>query len=317
MGQTRLTCPAFIHYHSSLNPTVATTWQVDFLDRLVAASHAAKDRRLATAQLHRRKQTASFSHPLVRSLECLFDTNRVSGNAQSQVLLIRCDLARGTHLDRAQFVVQHAAGGLGGDARVDEGQLLVQHRWGYGHGEPFPVHEPRRVAELIGWAHETLALLFDHLEERHQLLAPAAGVSEVAIAPAARALALERYLEDLLIEHWTALDWGAPLEFLARQQRCGELGVLDILARDSSTGDLVAIELKRDRSDDEVIGQVSRYMGWLKEHRAAADDVGVRGIIVVREVTPRLRAAAMAHDSIGLFTYELGVTVRPWAPDSP
>ncbi|HVC97799.1 MAG TPA: endonuclease NucS domain-containing protein [Pirellulales bacterium] len=294
---------------------MATTWQVDFLDRLVAASHAAKDRRLATARLHRRKQTAGFSHPLVRSLECLFDTNRVSGNAQSQVLLIRCGLARGTHLDLAHFVVQLAERGLGGDARTDEGQLLVQHRWGYGHDEAFPVHEPRRVTELMGWAQETLVVLFDHLEERHQLLAPATGISAVPTAPAARALALERYLEDLLIEDWKDLDWGAPLVFLARQQRCGELGVLDILARDPSTGELVAIELKRDRSDDEVVGQVSRYMGWLMEHRAAEEGVGVRGIIVVREVTPKLRAAALAHESIGLFTYELGVTVRRWGQD--
>ncbi len=80
------------------------------------------------------------------------------------------------------------------------------------------------------------------------------------------------------------LDWGAPLELLGRQEPCGEIGVLDTPARDRATGDFVAIELKRNLADDEVIGQLSRYMGWLKEHRAAA----------------------LAHENVRLFTYELG-----------
>jgi RecB family endonuclease NucS len=67
----------------------------------------------------------------------------------------------------------------------------------------------------------------------------------------------------------------------------------------------VVIELKRDQTDDEAIGQLSRYMGWAAEHKAAAQGVGVRGIIVVHELTPKLRAAAVAHRNIEVYRYEL------------
>jgi RecB family endonuclease NucS len=71
------------------------------------------------------------------------------------------------------------------------------------------------------------------------------------------------------------------------------------------------IELKRDRTDDEVVGQLSRYMGWIMQHRAAPIGVSVRGIIVVHEVTPKLRAGALAHDKLQLYTYGLAVALQP------
>jgi restriction system protein len=73
----------------------------------------------------------------------------------------------------------------------------------------------------------------------------------------------------------------------------------------------VVIELKRDPSDDEVVGQLSRYMGWIKERRAAPTGVSVRGIIVVHEVTPKLRAAALAHENVQLYTYSLSIALYP------
>ena len=93
------------------------------------------------------------------------------------------------------------------------------------------------------------------------------------------------------------------------QVPCGTLGRIDILARDRATGDFIVIELKRDQTDDEAIGQLSRYMGWATEHRAAAKGVGVRGIVVVHELTPKLRAAASAHRNIDVYEYKLTVAL--------
>ena len=39
------------------------SWKEDFFENLVEASHAADDPRLATATLHRRKKTASYTPP--------------------------------------------------------------------------------------------------------------------------------------------------------------------------------------------------------------------------------------------------------------
>src|SRR5439155_24219921 len=107
--------------------------------------------------------------------------------------------------------------------------------------------------------------------------------------------------------------WTTPLDYLGRQVPCDDLGFIDILARDRTTGDFVVIELKRDRTDDEVVGQLSRYMGWIKERRATPAGLGVRGIIVVHEVTPKLRAAALAHHNEDLYTYDLAIALQPVA----
>ena len=156
-----------------------------------------------------------------------------------------------------------------------------------------------------------LRVLFGHLERHRNLLAVATPSGTDSGPVGEFTLALEKYLEDLLVEGWDSLSWTTPLQYLRRQVPCGDLGFVDILARDSCTGDFVVIELKRDRSDDEVVGQLSRYMGWIKEHRAATVGAKVRGIIVVHEVTAKLRPAAMAHDIVQLYSYDLAIAVSP------
>ena len=42
------------------------SWQEDFFEKLVEGAHAAGDPRLATATLHPRKKTASYTHPQLR-----------------------------------------------------------------------------------------------------------------------------------------------------------------------------------------------------------------------------------------------------------
>lgn len=67
------------------------SWQEDFFERLVTVSQQTGDPRLASAKLHPRKKTASFTHSEVSWIECVFDTNRFSGNPNSQVLVITHD----------------------------------------------------------------------------------------------------------------------------------------------------------------------------------------------------------------------------------
>lgn len=283
------------------------SWQEHFLEKLVAAAHVAGDERLATAALHRRKKTASVQHPQVRTVECAFGPSRNSGS-QAQMLLIECQPKRGTEIDGPALRRELCGAGCGGEVQVDHDAVWFQYQWGHGVDAVFPVHDGRRVKELANWAIRSLTLLFDHLERRRHVVTPAT-TQPLYSRPLDLRVTLEQYLEDLLAEQWETLPWAAELEYIDRQVECGTLGTLDILARDRNTGDYVVIELKRNQGDDEVVGQLSRYMGWIKQHRADHESVGVRGIIVAHEATERLRSAVLPHPHISLYTYTFSVVV--------
>ena len=276
---------------------------------IVTAAHAAGDRRLATAAFHPRRSRASIPHPQVRKLECQIGATRKAGS-QAQVLIIECQPKRGTEIDSPALGREMAKAGLGGEIHVEEETVYLQKQWGHGQDAVFPVQDARRVKELADWAVAMLSLLFDHLERRQRIVTPVNGQKATGQVLNLR-VALEQYLEDLLVAGWESLPWAQQLEYLARQVECGLLGKLDILAVDRASGDYVVIELKRDQGDDEVVGQVSRYMGWIKQHRADPKNVGVRGLIVAHEVTGRLRSAVSAHSNIGLYTYDFTVALAP------
>jgi len=288
---------------------MAGSWQEDFFERLVEASRQTGDARLATATVHPRKKTASYQHRQCERVECVFGGNRISGNEDSRVLVVECEPKRGTEIDQSCLRKELAEAGAGGEMRIDGAAIFVQYRWGYGRETPFPVHDGHQVDQATRWTIAALKVIFDHLERRQKVITASAPDQPAAGPPPDFTLAIEQYLEDILVAQWESLDWGADLEYLGRQVPCGTLGRIDILASDRASGDFVIIELKRDQTDDETIGQLSRYMGWAAEHKAAPEGVGVRGIIVVHELTPKLRAAALAHRNIEVFRYELKVAL--------
>jgi predicted RNA-binding protein with PUA-like domain len=133
------------------------------------------------------------------------------------------------------------------------------------------------------------------LSERDYLIVLRAqpDVPAVPIAPVEEMeFALEKYLEDFIVDNWQKIDFGEKLTLYedddgndGQQYLAGDAGYIDILARDEKR-DLVVVELKKGRKNDEVIGQVLRYMGWVREN--VAKGAGVRGLVIVRERGPKL-----------------------------
>lgn len=82
------------------------------------------------------------------------------------------------------------------------------------------------------------------------------------------------------------------LELFGRQFQT-TVGPIDILARDTGSGQYVVIELKKGRSADRVFGQISRYMGWVRENLAEGEPVA--GVIVAQSFDDKLRAALSAY----------------------
>ena len=83
--------------------------------------------------------------------------------------------------------------------------------------------------------------------------------------------------------------------------------LIDILAVDSS-GALVVIELKVSRGYDRVVGQLMRYMGWVRE-KLADEGVKVRGMIVAREISEDLKFACSEISHVDLYEYKLSMSI--------
>jgi endonuclease len=85
------------------------------------------------------------------------------------------------------------------------------------------------------------------------------------------------------------------------------VGNVDLLATDDK-GAFFVFELKRASSPDRAIGQVARYMGWVRH--TIAKGQAVSGVIVAKAITEKLRYAASVVPNIHLFEYEVGFHLK-------
>ncbi len=118
-------------------------------------------------------------------------------------------------------------------------------------------------------------------------------VKQITAPEAEMEFALEKYLEDFIVDNWDKIDFGEKLTLfvdengnVGKQYYTEDVGYIDILAKDSN-GNFVVLELKKGRKNDEVIGQVFRYIGWVRKNLSNNGEK-VRGLIIVREKDPKL-----------------------------
>ena len=67
---------------------------------------------------------------------------------------------------------------------------------------------------------------------------------------------------------------------------------------------LVVVELKRGRPSDKVVGQVARYIGYVRTHLAKPGQA-VEGLVIAHESDEALRYAVSALPGLRLMTYEV------------
>ena len=83
---------------------------------------------------------------------------------------------------------------------------------------------------------------------------------------------------------------------------------VDILAVDAAAR-LVVVELKVSKGYDRVVGQLLRYMSWIRLKQAEPGQE-VRGIIAAREISDDLKLACSELSGVSLYEYELSVRLR-------
>jgi len=123
------------------------------------------------------------------------------------------------------------------------------------------------------------------------------------------AFALEKHLEDFLVQNWTHTELGKQYDIYQDENGTGQqyqtdVGPIDILAVSKDKRKLLVIELKRGRISDVVVGQIQRYMGYIQEEIAEADQQ-VEGVIIALEDDLKLRYALKVARNISFYRYQI------------
>lgn len=122
--------------------------------------------------------------------------------------------------------------------------------------------------------------------------------------------ALEKHLEDFLVQNWKSTELGKSYAIFEEggekvgQQYPTDTGPIDILAVRTDKKELLVVELKRGRASDVVVGQVLRYMGFVKQELAEPGQ-SVRGVIVALEDDQKLKRALAAVPTVDFYRYSV------------
>ncbi len=122
--------------------------------------------------------------------------------------------------------------------------------------------------------------------------------------------ALEKHLEDFLVQNWKQTELGKKYDIYQEdgepvgQQYPSDTGPIDILAISKDKKELLVVELKKGRVSDNVVGQLQRYMGYVKEELAEKSQT-VKGVIIALEDDARIRRALAVTNNIEFYTYQV------------
>ncbi len=131
---------------------------------------------------------------------------------------------------------------------------------------------------------------------------------------------LEKHLQDFLHDNWDSTELGHEWEIYSEDDE--EVGVeyntltvgrIDILAKHKHEPRWLVVELKRDQTSDATVGQVLRYIGWVKQNLAKRDEQ-VEGLVIAHEADESIKYAISAIPNVRLMLYEVEFRLK-FAPE--
>ncbi len=128
---------------------------------------------------------------------------------------------------------------------------------------------------------------------------------------------LERHLQFFLFDNWKSIQafsgWQLFEEdgdIVGFEYNTGEVGRIDLLARHKTENRWLVIELKRDQSSDQTVGQVLRYMGWVSDKLADSEAV-IEGLVISYHSDQSIRYALKHVPNVKHLLYEVQFTLSP------
>ena len=120
--------------------------------------------------------------------------------------------------------------------------------------------------------------------------------------------ALEKHLEDFIIKNWNNTSLSIDYEIFENEGKKSQYptrsGPIDILALSKDKSHFLVIELKKGRASDEVVGQISRYIGFIKQELAESKQ-DVKGLIIALEDDQNLKDALFGVQNIAFMKYKV------------
>lgn len=157
-------------------------------------------------------------------------------------------------------------------------------------------------SEITKYADEIEALIGGH--KAPVLISTDETVEDPAV------FALERHLEDFLVKNWAQTELGKQYDIFEEegekvgQQYPTDTGPIDILAISKDRKTVLVVELKKGRVSDNVVGQIQRYMGYVKEELLESNQQ-VKGVIIALEDDIRIKRALSVTSNIEFYRYQV------------
>ena len=125
---------------------------------------------------------------------------------------------------------------------------------------------------------------------------------------------MEKELENFLISNWDKTELADEYELIEEdgemvsQQYPTGIGLIDILVKEKNSGAYVVIELKKNQTSDDTIGQITRYMGWIEVHRSNGKPT--KGIIIASRYDEKLKYALKKIKDVEVYQYQVNFKLK-------
>jgi YhcG PDDEXK nuclease domain len=128
------------------------------------------------------------------------------------------------------------------------------------------------------------------------------------------AFVLEKYLEEFIVSNFQSIFKGKLSIHKDGNEVSGQpystsIGPIDILAFEPESKSFLVIELKKGRPADQVVGQILRYMGWVKKN-LCTDGQSVKGLVICRDSDDKLSYALDMTNNIDVRYYRVSFDLR-------
>ncbi|WP_299878079.1 endonuclease NucS domain-containing protein [uncultured Cocleimonas sp.] len=208
---------------------------------------------------------------------------------------------------------QYFVGELISEYYYEEGQILPHRRRVKWYKNSISREEMSEQLKNSAGSIGTVSNLSKYVEEIESLLSgkrpPSLTHSDENVEDPT-VFALEKHLEDFLIANWQSTELGSEYNIfsdegvLVGQQYPSDTGPIDILAISKDEATLLVVELKRGRASDVVVGQIQRYMGYVKDVLAEPHQQ-VKGVIIALEDDLKLKRALSIAVGIEFYRYQV------------